>query len=714
MVSPDGRYVLKLTHRGVLAEGVTEGTIWLFDVGSIKRSVNDRGASVPPPIPLLRMSAAANGLFNGLGVFDTGNIIFQPQWVDDSRSVTFLGRNGRENRQLFRVNLGTRALTALTPENQDVLIYARAGESYVYLAGANVQPEQSWWSAGPGIPDITIGTGTPLMPLLYPHFMGNAFSEPVELEVWQIRDDKASAVVDAQSKTALRIITKYTAVALDLSPDGMHAATIAYESPPEKADRGGRSLQYRLINLTSGANDVLLNVPVADFQWHGLGRYRTAWSSSGTDVAMSEVMLPVGSGQAGADDAQPCTVAVVTLLTRDASCIVPHDDHAPGSIYSLHWGASPESIRLRYRRSGGSAYVDVTLRHKGGVWSAAKSPKSRTEVPLELTVHESLNEPPVLVATDTVTHKSRAIFDPNPQLAQINLGTVSVYRWRDSHGRTNQGGLVKPPDFVAGQRYPLVIQTHGFDADRFFRAGYSDTSNAGRALASRDIVVLQVDEPSPENEPSWRDGKDLGTDVYLAAIDQLAAEGIIDPKKVGITGYSYSGWLVATSITRAPERFAAAEIANSDPVTLTGYFEYVDTPLAKADAEAYVGARPYGEGLKTWIERVPSLATDKIQAPVLFQAADPWHLLAFWDMYAAMRDQGKPVELQYIRSGQHNITKPLHKLAHQEMIVDWFDFWLNGHEDAAAGKAGQYARWRQLRESRQSSNDSVPVAGSQH
>jgi hypothetical protein len=66
-------------------------------------------------------------------------------------------------------------------------------------------------------------------------------------------------------------------------------------------------------------------------------------------------------------------------------------------------------------------------------------------------------------------------------------------------------------------------------------------------------------------------------------------------------------------------------------------------------------------------------------------------------MYAAMFDQGKPVELQYMRSGEHVIRKPLQVLAHQQMIVDWFDFWLNGHEEEDRTKADQYARWRKLR-----------------
>jgi hypothetical protein len=37
IVSPNGRYIVKLTHRGVLPEGVTEGTVWLFDAAQMER-----------------------------------------------------------------------------------------------------------------------------------------------------------------------------------------------------------------------------------------------------------------------------------------------------------------------------------------------------------------------------------------------------------------------------------------------------------------------------------------------------------------------------------------------------------------------------------------------------------------------------------------------------------------------------------------------------
>jgi hypothetical protein len=59
-----------------------------------------------------------------------------------------------------------------------------------------------------------------------------------------------------------------------------------------------------------------------------------------------------------------------------------------------------------------------------------------------------------------------------------------------------------------------------------------------------------------------------------------------------------------------------------------------------------------------------------------------------------------------MRSGTHNLAKPLQKLAHQEMLVDWFDFWLNGHEDGDEAKAEEYRRWRQMRETQRSERGS--------
>jgi hypothetical protein len=73
-------------------------------------------------------------------------------------------------------------------------------------------------------------------------------------------------------------------------------------------------------------------------------------------------------------------------------------------------------------------------------------------------------------------------------------------------------------------------------------------------------------------------------------------------------------------------------------------------------------------------------------------------------VYASLRLQRKPAELLYMRNGDHILTKPQERLASQGMNVDWYDFWLNGHEDPDPAKAEQYMRWRTLRETPEKPN----------
>jgi dienelactone hydrolase len=697
IVSPDGLWVVKVTHRGVLPEGVTEGTLWLFDAQAMRLSISHPRAKVPIPVPIAKMSAAANGIDF---IADRGNTIYQVKWGNDSRTLSFLGRDHRENRRLFQVDLQTRKVSAFTPVTQDVVNYATTGKGFVYLAAADRQEEQEWWSTGSGIPDMESGTGSSLINLLYPHFLGDACCSPTEFQMWRVLDGRATPLIDGQTGRPATVVSKYGAEVMSLSPDERSLVTIGYDDARQGDDDA--PLRYRLADMSNGTSEALVDPPVVPSNSGFGGRYRAVWSSDAREIAISLVSEP-GTTAGAAGKSTACTVAIVGVTTKQMECVMPPRDRTRGVLYSMYWNSSGTQLRVRYRQWGNALYEDEVLERKDGRWTAGAKQLPPQGVPLQLTIREGLNEPPVLLATDTQTGKSRVVFDPNPQLANFDLGFVSVYEWKDPHGRTVQGGLAKPPGYVPGRRYPLVIQTHGFDSHKFFRVGYGETANAGRALAGRGMMVLQVAEPYEPYIGSWQAAMENGTNVYLAAIEKLSAEGLIDPKKVGVTGYSATGLLVSNAITRAPDRFAAAALSNTDNGSLTDYYTYIDylgPEYAKYTADIFAGARPYGEGLQKWIERAPEFSTDKITAPVLLSPASPHNLITLWSLYAELRDQNKPVELQYIRSGQHNLAKPLQRFAQQEMLVDWFDFWLNSHEDAAPAKAAQYVRWRKLREMR--------------
>ena len=116
---------------------------------------------------------------------------------------------------------------------------------------------------------------------------------------------------------------------------------------------------------------------------------------------------------------------------------------------------------------------------------------------LEVTGKQSINDPPLLVASKGEI--SRVIWDPNPQLNNVELSEVIVYTWKDNDGRDVKGGLYKPVHYKQGQRYPLVIQTHGFIApDMFFPSGTGFPNEfAARQLAAAGFLVLQADVSDP-------------------------------------------------------------------------------------------------------------------------------------------------------------------------------------------------------------------------
>jgi dipeptidyl aminopeptidase/acylaminoacyl peptidase len=314
---------------------------------------------------------------------------------------------------------------------------------------------------------------------------------------------------------------------------------------------------------------------------------------------------------------------------------------------------------------------------------------------LDISVQQNFVSPPVLLATDVESGHSRIIFDPNPELKDVELGQASIFKWKDRTGREWSGGLYKPADFIAGQRYPLVIQTHGFSEALFEPSGAYPTGFAARELAESGILVLQM-----RDCPIRMTTEEANCDVagYEGAVEQLVADGEVDANRVGITGFSRTCYHVLSALTSSVFQFGAASI--TDGVNF-GYLEY----LADADAfhggitreaNAVIGVPPFGKGLEQWLTRSTGFNMDKVTAPLQVVANGQPTILEMWEPYAALRLQSKPVDLIVLRGGTHVLTSPAERLASQQGTVDWFRFWLQGYEDPVPSKASQYERWRRM------------------
>ena len=726
--SPDGRYLFVITRRGLLPSNEIESVLWLFDVNSIKASIREVVDGLRPR-PLVRMAAPS--------AHDqvTDDPISDANWAADGQSISFMGRNRLSGRHLFIVNVRDSRLRQLSLDGQDVTSFAAAGSKVVYTEAKPVSESDLYQAAGPTLPDIQIGTGLSLTSLVFPNWEKALFEERPE-RLWKVDKGMPSLVVERATGLPVSLTSNWFGSLRSLSPSGNYVVVkdyaervppdwelyeVAYDhfprivaDPPNRKPviSAARPQQYKLIDLKTGKMLPLVNAPLGQSAGYD-DEIKVAWSRDEHFVAVTNTLLPLQSdGVSRSAPKRPC-VAVVELITGKVECVkesAPVDlnqglEHQ-SLLTDIEWHDRDRQLVLHYSRyRGEDDALPAVFERQDGIWRQVTNAIARrsaattfTNSDLQVSIRESVNERPLLIARDVLSGTSRTIWDPNPQFAEINLGEATVYHWRDAAGNEWTGGLVMPPDYIPGRRYPLVIQTHGFNSNEFLTDGFVSTANAARPLAGRGIIVLQVGEPARHFGTPVEADLD-GQAGYVSAIDGLVAEGLVDAEKIGITGFSFTGWYVLNSLIHGRRRFAAATLAEFSTASFWQYLAYADyiSPQGSKELADQIGSEPFGDGLKKWIDASPGFNTDKINVPILFESNYPASLIIYWEIYASLRLQGKPVELLYMRNGDHVLTMPLEQLASQEMTVDWYDFWLNGHEVKDPAKTEQYVRWHQLR-----------------
>jgi dipeptidyl aminopeptidase/acylaminoacyl peptidase len=328
---------------------------------------------------------------------------------------------------------------------------------------------------------------------------------------------------------------------------------------------------------------------------------------------------------------------------------------------------------------------------------------------IELTLDQDLNRAPKLYVVDSKNQRKALLLDLNPKLDELDFGTVKTMEWTVD-GVELIGGVYLPPDFIPGKRYPLLIQTHGFEPSEFSMDGRSEWGSAfaARQLAAMGVVVLQYAHYKDHAQIDRAlIAKSLGVTVgesvlnfHLRAIEAginlLDNEGLIDRDRVGLSGFSRWVCFAGYILTHSRQRFVAASLVDG---ISCGYFEEIALPQIAYDFDDLMGGKgPFGEGLKLWMKDAPGFNLDKVETPVQLAAFGGYSVLSAWEWYAGLTLQQKPVDFTYFPSAIHIGVRPLERMSAQQRIVDWFSFWLLGKEDPSPAKREQYRRWRELRE----------------
>lgn len=705
-LSPDGKRYLLMLVRGDLQRNGN----WIEFVSGRTESL-DAASQTQKVTRLFTRSYALNPLR------------YQPPvWLADSRRVAFLWSDDDSPYQVVTLDLETSQLSELTHHSTDITGFSLSarGDSLTFLAKVPHQdaPDRYRQMIRNGFA-VSEDTYTVLSLLKgYPDDTAQG---------WYDRDLFVSVHsappqrVPVQLSTPQQIVpalspdgrwTVFSAPALDVPPQWNDYAdsTVQSQLAEVRKQRQRRSGQpdasalgqLRLIDMRHGTVSVLMDAPSWIFS-------PIEWSPDSQSIIIGPTCVPVTASTS-------CALFAEVTVPGGRVRRLPVPDDLARSLSSFGWNNTREVV-LQGRSSDVQGFA---LRRRGHGWvavaPAAAAPTTTPETAaVAIRLRQDLNDPPKLVAIDA-GGAERVIFDVNAGLFEtFALGEVEIVHWRDQENRAWTGRLYLPASYRAGERVPLAISTVPRIAalpSQFSTSGVEVAVSAvaiAQPLASRGIAVLTMGQPDLPTETHG--GTPREPEIVLAgyesAVNHLVASGLVDAQRVGLVGYSRSGYYVQYAITHSTFRFAAAISAdNVDQSYLQSTL--VGNEMTWPEADRMNGAAPFAEGLKHWLERAPGFNAEKVDAPLRMElnSGGLANIVSQWELFSRLRRLRKPVELYLIPEidkGEHGLENPKQQLASLEGAVDWMDFWLTASEHADPRKHEQYLRWRRLRELRDAS-----------
>ncbi|WP_236657100.1 prolyl oligopeptidase family serine peptidase [Acidisarcina polymorpha] len=711
--APDGKHFFIITTRGILRTNQLGSILWYISAGDVKSYLHTRSALAPKPHLLVKIL----GTPKAQQTDSYGSLITQARWSTDSKTIFFLAEQPDGHRHLFRTGLSDKRPTDLTPGKMDVSGFSEAGGTIAYIVAEHPLPPKV---IGGRIDDASTDlTGLSLFQILFPKTFPDESSLWPALDLW-VHFRGVNRKVNAGGKWYFPASAKGLRVAVSPNGRALIAARPVPEVPVEwhryktandtynfsttstGTDPSGRQFtwpwQYIYVDLSSMKVVPLVNAP-SGFIFGYRDSLEAVWSRDSAAVLFTNTYLPLQStsGTANVRNEVACAAAVYTVASRSPSCAVYTE--YPKGIDGVAFGRSTDEVLLHWK--GESSATTEAYRKVQQEWNLGSEVVSQEEPQseLKLFIRQDINESPKLWVSDPRTVEEKELWDPNPQLSSFDLGRASIYSWKDNSGGEWRGGLVFPPNFVRGHRYPLVIQTHGFPNEHEFLVDGSFTTGfAARPLAAGGAMVLQMGSRSGRNSGSAKDEARIQILGFKSAIDQLDRDGLIDSSRVGLIGFSRTAWYAEEALVLEPHLFHAASIIDGVDQSYMNYMLFSpENPWGAVDEEAVNGGKPFGSGLQSWTKNAAGFNLDKVQAPVRIEALGDTAILEEWEIYSALRQQGKPVDLVNLPNAQHILQQPQDRYASQQGNVDWFRFWLQGYKDPDPSKKEQYVRWDKLR-----------------
>ena len=444
----------------------------------------------------------------------------------------------------------------------------------------------------------------------------------------------------------------------DWSPDGKQFAAIAAKG---SGDNNWFIAQLCTIEPKSGKTTMILEP--------GMQIAVPRWSPDGSAIAFIGGLMSDAGVVGGEIYKVDPTGGRATNLT-------------PGmrlSASGLDWLPSSKRIVFTAALNGGSAIatLDIASGHIETQWQSPESIQAGSDSPLSLStdgkssamIRSSWDHPPEVWSGEIGAWKP--VTTRNQKLKRT-WGEAKNLHW-SSDQLTVQGWLLYPAKYDALKRYPLIVVVHGGPSSSR-RPAWPDVSDYSLLSAEGFFVLMPNPRGSYGQGEAFTRGneKDFGggdlRDI-LSGVDEVLKTLPVDEKRVGITGWSYGGYMTMWAVTQT-HRFSAA-VAGAG---ISNWQSYTGQNSIDQWMKPFFGASVYDDPA-IYAKSSPIEFIKNVKTPTLVlvgerdaecpapQSYEFWH---------ALKALNIPTQLVVYDGEGHHFEKPEHSVDRMRRTAEWF------------------------------------------
>jgi dipeptidyl aminopeptidase/acylaminoacyl peptidase len=563
-----------------------------------------------------------------------------PVWSPDSSTLAFLSdAESPGQKQLYLYDVAHRSTRRLTSVKGYLAIplWSHDGRSIAVLF-----TENSSRVAGP------LSAAAPVVGV-------------VDAQVFEQR----IAVVDRASGTLRQVSPSDLYVyEYDWSPDGRNfAVTAAHGS----GDNNWYVAELYVIDAVTGGARSILKTPlqIAVPKWSPDGgsiAYIGGLSSDESIASGDPYIIPAGGGTSK------------TLAPERRS-----------SAFWMAWRSSKEIV-LAEAMDGGSALTAVNIKTGSarslyqeaatlrGPANYARGISLASDGKSTAAIRETFNEAPVILTGEIGNWRPQPL-PPSRASAETPWGKAINVHWQNE-GFDVQGWLIPPKILSPGTKYPMVVWVHGGPAWLTAPSWPTVLGDSPALLAAHGYFVFF---PNPRGSSGFGETfkranvKDFGggdlRDI-LAGVDQMVKTQPVDNDRVGLTGWSYGGYMTMWALTQT-QRFRAGVVGAG----LANWLSYYGQNGIDEWMIPYFGASVY-EDPAVYAKSSPINFVKNVRTPTLLVVGDsdvecpPPQSFEYWH---ALKEYKVKTQLVVYPNEGHQFKDPAHAIDVMERMLAWFN-----------------------------------------